>query len=61
MWETQRKDIADEIENLGNDYREQLRAGWVKYLETIDPEGVSKPVKPVRASGKKIVVGDDDA
>ncbi len=36
MWTTKREDIADEIRNLGADYRQQLRDGWVHYLAEKD-------------------------
>ena len=31
--------IADEIEDLGDGYRDALRVGWVKYLSAAYPPG----------------------
>jgi hypothetical protein len=31
-WESKRDDIADEIRQLGDEFRQKLRDGWVSYL-----------------------------
>ena len=52
--------IADEIEDLGDGYRDALRDGWVKYLSAAYPPGSKRLSLDLRMVQTKMVVQDDD-
>ena len=52
--------IADEIEDLGDCYRDALRDGWVKYLSAAYPPGSKRLSLDLRMVQTKMVVQDDD-
>ena len=58
MWDDKSAAIANEIEELGEGYRDILRAGWVKYLANVNAHG-SKITQSVPTVTSKIVVDDD--
>ena len=58
VWEDKRAAIASEIDDLGDGYRNILRAGWVNYLENKTAHG-SKTAQCVPTVTSKIVVEDD--
>ena len=51
--------IADEIEDLGDGYRDALRVGWVKYLSAAYPPGSNRLSLDLSAVRTKVVVEDD--
>ena len=52
--------MADEIEDLGEGYRDALRDGWVKYLSAAYPPGFKSLSLDLRTVQTKVVVEDDD-
>ena len=52
--------MADEIEDLGEGYRDALRHGWVKYLSATYPPGPKRLSLDLRTVQTKFVVEDDD-
>ena len=58
QWDDKRAEIASEIEDLGDGYRDILRAGWVKYLANVNAHG-SKTAQCVPTVTSKIVVEDE--
>ena len=59
-WAEKRAAIADEIEDLGEGYRDALRDGWVKYLSAAYPPGSKRLSLDLRMVQTKMVVEDDD-
>ena len=51
--------IADEIEDLGDGYRDSLRDGWVKYLSAAYLPGSNRISLELSAVRTKVVVEDD--
>ena len=58
VWEDKRAAIASEIDDLGDGYRNILRAGWAKYLANLSTHG-SKTAQCVPTVTSKMVVHDD--
>ena len=56
---TKRAAIADEIEDLGEAYRDVLRDGWVKHLSAAYPPGSNSLSLDLSAVRTKVVVEDD--
>ena len=56
---TKRAAIADEIEDLGEAYRDVLRDGWVKHLSAAYPPGSNRLSLDLSAVRTKVVVEDD--
>ena len=59
-WAEKRAAMADEIEDLGEGYRDALRHGWVKYLSATYPPGPKRLSLDLRTVQTKFVVEDDD-
>ena len=59
-WAEKRAAIADEIEDLGEGYRDALRDGWVRYLSAAYPPGFKSLSLDLRTVQTKVVVEDDD-
>ena len=59
VWDDKRQAIANEIESLGEGYRDLLRAGWVQYLQNANAQGGKIRDCVPKVSGK-VVVEDDD-
>ena len=59
-WAEKRAAIADEIEDLGEGYRDALRDGWVKYLSAAYPPGSKRLSLGLGMVKTKVVVEDDD-
>ena len=55
---SKRANIDKEIEELGDGYRDILRAGWVKYLANVNAHGSKKP-QSVPTVVSKTVVDED--
>ena len=51
--------IADEIEDLGDGYRDALRDGRVKYLSAAHPPGLNRLSLDLSAVWTTVVVEDD--
>jgi hypothetical protein len=58
VWVEKRADIAKEIEEIGEGYRDILRAGWVKYLANANAHGSKIPQRVPTVISKTVV--DDD-
>jgi hypothetical protein len=58
-WSDKRREIANEIEDLGPSYRIQLRSGWVKYLQHANAHGSVQTDNVPKVAPKKIVVADE--
>ena len=56
---TKRAAIADEIEDLGDGYRDALRDGRVKYLSAAHPPGLNRLSLDLSAVWTTVVVEDD--
>ena len=56
---TKRAAIADEIEDLGEAYRDILHDGWVKHLSAAYPPGPNRLSLDLSAVLTKVVVEDD--
>ena len=59
LWEDKQEAIESEIEGLGDNYRSQLRSGWVKYLQNAYPQGSKKPDAVPKVASKKVIDSDD--
>ena len=57
-WQQKRESIAAEIDTL-EDYREDLRDGWVRYLAAEYSGGKAPVATACKSRGKK-VIGDSD-
>ena len=56
---TKRAAIADEIEDLGEAYRDVLRDGWLKHLSAAYPPGSNRLSLDLSAVRTKVVVEND--
>ena len=53
VWQDKRALIAQSVDNLGNQFRPAMRAGWLTYIRCAYPADSAEDPGPVAASGTR--------
>jgi hypothetical protein len=54
-WQDKRTMIAQSVDNLGDQFRPAMRAGWLSYIRRADPEDAADDAGPVVGEGIFVV------
>ena len=59
MWQDKRTLIAHSVDNLGDQFRPAMRAGWLSYISRAYPEDNAADAGPGPVMGEGILVVQD--